>query len=50
MHGIHSLSNAELRQAFQLAISLKLDPEFIGILSKEIKKRNLQERDNREVK
>jgi len=50
MNGINNLANAELMQAFHLAISLKLDPEFIEILSKEITKRNLQEIDKRKVK
>lgn len=50
MNGINNLKNAELMQAFHLAISLKLDSEFIEILSKEIKKRNLQEIDKIKVK
>ncbi|WP_235852121.1 sporulation histidine kinase inhibitor Sda [Niallia nealsonii] len=50
MNGINNLSNAELIQAFHLAISLKLDADFIEILSKEITKRKLQEIDKRKVK
>ncbi|MFT8323024.1 MAG: sporulation histidine kinase inhibitor Sda [Bacillus sp. (in: firmicutes)] len=40
MSGIKSLSNAELMHAYHLAISLKLETEFIEILLQEIKRRN----------
>ncbi|WP_445487913.1 sporulation histidine kinase inhibitor Sda [Niallia sp. 03133] len=42
MSGIKNLSNAELLQAYQLAISLNLEKEFIEILMKEINKRNIK--------
>ncbi|MGP7818548.1 sporulation histidine kinase inhibitor Sda [Niallia sp. 01092] len=41
MSGIKNLSNAELLHAYHLAVSLKLEPEFLGILVEEIKRRNI---------
>jgi hypothetical protein len=41
MGGIKNLSNTELLQAYQLAISLNLEKEFIEILRKEMNRRNI---------
>ncbi|MCT2346733.1 sporulation histidine kinase inhibitor Sda [Niallia taxi] len=41
MSGVCILSNAELIKAYHLAVSLKLEEEFISILFEEVNRREL---------
>ncbi|MDC3415830.1 sporulation histidine kinase inhibitor Sda [Aquibacillus salsiterrae] len=41
MSSLHSLSNHQLIEAYQDAIKMELDAEFINLLEEELKDRNI---------